>query len=169
MAKMADIVLIIVFWIYIYKGAAFITQYNTTWENAINNCTMETPTIMFQGTKKDLPVAMNASIIGNEAVWVGYYLAATAFHYVGCIKKENMAATTEFEYNTPGLCYSACNKTYLIGVSMSKCYCFNNTIPSNRAYHLCTQGCKTQMNIACGSNNYISMYTTYSYGEKFTT
>jgi hypothetical protein len=65
------------------KGAAFITPYNTTWENAINNCTMETPTIMFQGIEKDLPIAVNDSIIGNQEVWVGYYLAATAFHYVG--------------------------------------------------------------------------------------
>ncbi|XP_060604541.1 uncharacterized protein LOC132757310 [Ruditapes philippinarum] len=122
---------------------------------------------MFKGTGKDLPIAVNASIIGHEAVWVGYYLAATAFHYVGCIKKENMAAIAEFEYNTPGLCYSACNMTYSIGVSESKCYCFNNTIPSDRTYHLCTQGCKTQMNIACGSNNYISIYTIYSYANLF--
>jgi hypothetical protein len=48
---------------------------------------METPTIMFQGTEKDLPVAINASTIGNQEVWVGYYLAATAFHYVGKYKK----------------------------------------------------------------------------------
>ncbi|XP_060557963.1 uncharacterized protein LOC132718290 isoform X2 [Ruditapes philippinarum] len=168
MAKMADIiVLIIVFWIYIYKGAAFITPYKTTWVNAISNCTIETPTIMFKGTETDLSVAVNASIIGNKDVWVGYYLAATAFHYVGCIKRGNMAATAEFKYNTPGLCYSACNMTYIIGVSVSKCYCFNNTIPPNRTYQLCTQGCQKQMNIACGGNNYISIYTPDSNANRF--
>jgi hypothetical protein len=65
------------------KGAAYMTPYKTTWENAISNCTIETPTIIFKGTEQDLSVAVNATMIGNEEVWVGYYLAATAFNYVG--------------------------------------------------------------------------------------
>jgi hypothetical protein len=54
-----------------------------TWDNVTSNCTIETPTILFDGSRKNLPV--NYNLTGNDGVWVGYYLAATAFHYIGTL------------------------------------------------------------------------------------
>ena len=55
-------------------------EYQATWTEATKNCTVHTPTIHFNGTEKNLPVNYNLT---GTAVWVGYYLAATAFHYIG--------------------------------------------------------------------------------------
>jgi hypothetical protein len=40
--------------------------------------------------------------------------------FLGCVKVENITPSAEFGHNTPGFCYSACNKTEFIGVNEKK-------------------------------------------------
>jgi hypothetical protein len=45
---------------------------------------METPTIKFEGKEDDLPVKYD--LADNGDAWVGYYLAAASFLYIGQYK-----------------------------------------------------------------------------------
>ncbi|XP_060586442.1 uncharacterized protein LOC132742136 isoform X2 [Ruditapes philippinarum] len=146
----------ILLWILIPAGATFVTEYKTTWNKAINNCTIEMPKIKFQGRDEELPV--DYPLLDND-VWVGYYLAAAYFHYIGCLSVEGMSVTAKFDHNTPGLCYSACLKKGFIGISEKECYCLNDTDQLDVCKKNCNKGCKDHDDIACGAGDYMSLYS----------
>ncbi|XP_060586440.1 uncharacterized protein LOC132742135 [Ruditapes philippinarum] len=152
-------------WILIDADATFITEYKTTWNTAIDNCTMKTPTIMFEGKEADLPVKYD--LADNVDVWVGYYLAAASFLYIGCLHVESMSVKAEFDHNTPGLCYSACMKKGLVGISQKKCFCLNDASQSDIFNKECDKGCEDQNNIACGGAKYMSIYRIESAAELY--
>ncbi|XP_060556723.1 uncharacterized protein LOC132717308 [Ruditapes philippinarum] len=123
---------------------------------------METPNIIFQGKDEELPVTVDNDVLGmlgNEAAWVGYYLAAAYFHYIGCLKMKGMSVNAEFDHNTPGLCYSACMKKGPIGISGKKCYCLNNTDQLEVCSKECNKDCKDDDDIACGAKECMSVYS----------
>ncbi|XP_060586446.1 uncharacterized protein LOC132742137 isoform X2 [Ruditapes philippinarum] len=129
---------------------------------------METPTIMFQGETNDFPVKYNlAGKDDVDNVWVGYFLAATAFHYIGCMEAKNMNFKAEFKHNTPGLCYTACMKKGLIGISNKKCYCLGNAELSDIYTRECTKGCEGHNDIACGGGGYMSLYSIESAAQPY--
>ncbi|XP_060580748.1 uncharacterized protein LOC132737469 isoform X5 [Ruditapes philippinarum] len=153
----------ILLWILISAGATFVSDYKTTWTTAINNCTMETPKIKFKGRNEELLVTVDYNLLNND-VWVGYYLAAAYFHYIGCLKVEHMTVTAEFDHNTPGLCYSACMEKGFTGISQKKCYCLNDYDQSKIYNTKCDKGCKDHDHIACGGKGYMSIYSIESSG-----
>ncbi|XP_060556725.1 uncharacterized protein LOC132717309 isoform X2 [Ruditapes philippinarum] len=149
-------------------GATFITENKTTWNSAIEDCKMETPTIMFQGETNDFSVKCNlAGKDDVDNVWVGYFLAASAFHYIGCMEAKHMTVKAEFKHNTPGLCYSACMTKGLIGISNKKCYCLSNAELSDIYNQECTKGCEDHDDIACGGDGYISLYRIESAAQSY--
>ncbi|XP_060580743.1 uncharacterized protein LOC132737468 isoform X2 [Ruditapes philippinarum] len=78
-----------------------------------------------------------------------------------------MSVKAEFDHNTPGLCYSACKKKGLVGISQTKCFCLNDADQSEILNKECDKGCKDQKHIACGGDNYMSIYRIESAAQVY--
>ncbi|XP_060557959.1 uncharacterized protein LOC132718288 isoform X2 [Ruditapes philippinarum] len=112
-------VYLIILWIPFSEGAEFISLNETTWNNITTICQAALPEINYKASinGNEFMVDYTGNIEERDGVWVGYYLSTTPFEYIGCTKIRKRTAIAQFEKDIPGLCFSACKKKGVIGIS----------------------------------------------------
>ncbi|XP_053388774.1 uncharacterized protein LOC123559448 [Mercenaria mercenaria] len=134
----------------------FISKSTAPWTEEHTECKMATPTILYERLK--LNVTIDAPIISNRDVWVGYYEYMALFDYIGCIKTQNATATIHLGNSTQGRCYSACSYSRYIGLQQRKCYCFDTEPGKNITEQGCNETCDDMSQTVCGGKDHISLY-----------
>ncbi|XP_060580741.1 uncharacterized protein LOC132737467 [Ruditapes philippinarum] len=147
-------------WISYTTGTEFISQNETTWKDITTICQVALPEINYKAfmNGKEFLVDYSGKIEEQNGVWVGYYLSAAPFEYIGCSILEKGTALAQFDRNTPGLCFSACQKKGVIGINDKKCFCLNSISGLDIFATKCNTECKDQSNIECGGEEHMSLY-----------
>ncbi|XP_060562182.1 uncharacterized protein LOC132721826 [Ruditapes philippinarum] len=112
-------------WIYLLSvactvSADILSNENSTWHDANSRGNFATPKIQVNNSTfiVNIPTDLN----DNEEAWVGYYKKETAFAYIECgfVNNAKLTILLPVSRNSPGLCYSMCNKSHHTYVGLNK-------------------------------------------------
>ncbi|XP_060580736.1 uncharacterized protein LOC132737463 isoform X2 [Ruditapes philippinarum] len=130
-----------------------------TWFDAKGRGNFATPNILVNSST--FIVNISTDLNDNEEVWVGYFKKGTAFAYIGCGFINNAKPTILLpeSRNSPGLCYSMCNKYYhqYIGLNKDKCFCMKEKPIENISLPECDISPNGTW-VAGGGSEYMSIY-----------
>ncbi|XP_045210117.2 uncharacterized protein LOC123561668 isoform X3 [Mercenaria mercenaria] len=133
-----------------------------TWTEAANQCKLLAEPVQYTASGNALNLESNP-VFGEEGAWVGYYMAWTAFEYIGCVSRSALSEDRTLEtVDNPGQCYSACNFSEYFGLVSNECFCLDyqsvESIKDKRRFCLqCSSKFFGSQGPACGSVTYDNM------------
>ncbi|XP_053408627.1 uncharacterized protein LOC128559862 isoform X2 [Mercenaria mercenaria] len=130
---------------------------HATWTEALSSCALALP--MFREHLGQTVVRISNKV--TDDLWVGYFKALTAFEYKGCIRNENFTKKFGSARLTIGLCFSACGRKQIVGISGRKCYCEDQmNFDADVRFTYCYKPRNSIANVhnTCDQNDCVSVY-----------